>query len=153
MLRRAPQPKLRAEATALPFPDESIAAVALRYVLYHLARPEHSLAEAHRVLRRRGLVAVATPSRYDTPELAHYLPSLPLTFDAERAAELVAAVFDDVEIETWDGPFLELPTKAAGCDYLIGKGVEQTTAHAGAGEVKVPLLVTKRGALVFARKR
>jgi SAM-dependent methyltransferase len=103
MLMRAPQPKLLAAATALPYPDESIAFVALLYVLYHLARPEHALAEAHRVLRRRGLVAVATPSRHDSPELAHYLPSLPLTFDAERAAELVAAYFDDVEIETWDG--------------------------------------------------
>jgi hypothetical protein len=38
-------------------------------------------------------------------------------------------------------------------DYLIGKGVESQIAEAKAKTVAVPLSVTKRGALVFARKR
>lgn len=153
MLARAPEPKHLAEATALPFPDASFASVALLYVLYHLPHPERALAEAHRVLRPGGLVAVAAPSRYDSPELAHALPSTPLTVDAEVAPELLAVLFSDIQIEPWDAPLLELPTKAAVRDYLIGKGAGQAAADAGADGVKVPLLVTKRGALGFARKR
>lgn len=152
MLARAPEPKHAAEATALPFPDASFASVALLYVLYHLPHPERALAEAHRVLRPRGLVAVAAPSRYDSPELTNALPNAPLTFDAERAPELLAALFTDIQIEPWDAPLLELPTKAAVRDFLIGKGVEQAVADAGANRVVVPLLVTKRGALAFAGK-
>ena len=152
MLARAPEPKHQAEATALPFPDASFASVALLYVLYHLPHPERALAEAHRVLRPGGLVAVAAPSRYDSPELTHALPSTPLTFDSERAPELLADLFTAIQIEPWDAPLLELPTKAALRDYLIGKGVEQAAADAGAAGLEVPLLVTKRGALTFARK-
>jgi SAM-dependent methyltransferase len=151
MLARAPQPQHLAEATALPFPQASFASVALLYVLYHLAHPEQALAEAHRVLRPGGLVAVAAPSRHDSPELAGALPATPLSFDAELAPELLATLFTDIEIEAWDAPLLELPTRAAVRDYLIGKGVEHGVADAGADDVEVPLVVTKRGALVFAR--
>lgn len=34
MLARAPEPKVQAQATALPFPDASFGSVALLYVLY-----------------------------------------------------------------------------------------------------------------------
>jgi hypothetical protein len=37
-------------------------------------------------------------------------------------------------------------------DYLIGKGVERARARATAESTNVPLSVTKRGALAFARK-
>jgi hypothetical protein len=37
-------------------------------------------------------------------------------------------------------------------DYLVGKGVEPGRARAAAAATDVPLEVTKRGALVFARK-
>jgi hypothetical protein len=37
-------------------------------------------------------------------------------------------------------------------DYLVGKGVEPGRAEAAAAQVEVPLEVTKRGALVFARR-
>jgi hypothetical protein len=37
-------------------------------------------------------------------------------------------------------------------DYLIGKGVEPERAWAAAAATDVPLEVTKRGALVFARR-
>ena len=46
---------------------------------------------------------------------------------------------------------LKLPATAAVHDYPIGKGVEPTAAEAGIG-LQVPRRVTKRGALVFARK-
>ncbi|MGH2744944.1 MAG: class I SAM-dependent methyltransferase, partial [Thermoleophilaceae bacterium] len=153
MLARAPGPVVEADATALPYPDASFGSVALLYVLYHLADPARALAEAHRVLRPRGLLAVAAPSRHDSPELAHVLPAARLTFDAELAPELIAQRFHDLEIEPWDAPLLRLPDRASVRDYLIGKGTEPARAAAAADETGVPLEVTKRGALVFARRR
>jgi SAM-dependent methyltransferase len=153
MLSRAPQPSVRGEATALPFADESFGSVALLYVLYHLPDPALALAEAHRVLRSGGLLAVAAPARSDAPELAHVLPDRQLTFDAELAPELLGERFGDVEVESWDAPLVELPTQAAVRDFLIGKGVEPARARAAARTIDVPLAITKRGALVYARKR
>jgi SAM-dependent methyltransferase len=152
MLARAPDPQHRAEATALPFARESFGSIALLYVLYHLAEPTDALAEARRVLRPGGLVAVAAPSRDDSPELAYALPRRRLTFDAELAPELLGDLFAEVEVERWDAPLLELPTRAAVRDYLIGKGVQPRVAETKAKAAIVPLSVTKRGALAFGRK-
>jgi SAM-dependent methyltransferase len=152
MLARAPGPHRRAEAGALPFPEESFGSIALLYVLYHLAEPTEALAEARRVLRTGGLVAVAAPSRHDSPELAHALPRELLTFDAELAPDLLADHFAELEVERWDAPLLELPTQAAVRDYMIGKGVRPQDAEARARTITVPLSVTKRGALAFGRK-
>ena len=74
MLARAPVPHDLADATALPFPDERFGSLALLYVLYHLPDPARALAEVRRVLRPGGLVAVAAPSRDDSPEFADALP-------------------------------------------------------------------------------
>jgi SAM-dependent methyltransferase len=152
MLARAPQPTVRGDATALPFADASFSSVALLYVLYHLPDPARALREAHRVLRAGGLVAVAVPSRHDSPELAHAIPQAPLTFDAELAPEMLEEVFSDVEVERWDAPLLELPHRDAVRDYLIGKRVPEAAAAAAAAATDVPLTVTKRGALAFGRK-
>jgi SAM-dependent methyltransferase len=152
MLARAPTPSVQADATELPLGDSSFASVALLYVLYHLQEPARALVEARRVLRAGGLVAVAAPSRHDSPELGHALPREPLTFDAELAPGLLADQFTDVEVERWDAPVLELPTRDAVRDYLIGKGVNARRAQAAAASTEVPLSVTKRGALAFARK-
>jgi SAM-dependent methyltransferase len=153
MLTEAPQPNVRADATALPFPDASFASAALLYVLYHLADPSLALAEARRVLQAGGLVAVAAPSRHDSPELAHALPERTLTFDAELAPRLLGEHFADVEVERWDARLLELPTSDAVRDYLVGKGTDPNRAREAAGEAELPVSVTKRGALAFARKR
>ena len=153
MLSRAPQPSVRGDATALPFGDESFGSVALLYVLYHLPDPALALAEAHRVLRSGGLVAVAAPSRSDAPELAHVLPDRRLTFDAELAPALLAERFAGVEVQSWDALLVKLPTRAGVRDFLIGKGVEPARARAAAKTVDVPLAITKRGAVAYARKR
>ncbi|MDQ3677482.1 MAG: class I SAM-dependent methyltransferase [Actinomycetota bacterium] len=153
MLARAPVPKVVGAATALPFPDGFFGSAALLYVLYHLPDPDQALAEAHRVLRPGGLVVVAAPSRHDSPELAHALPDRSLTFDAELAAELLGERFDDVELEPWDATLLELPTRVAVRDYLIGKGSDRAQTQSAAEITDVPLSVTKRGVLAFARRR
>jgi SAM-dependent methyltransferase len=153
MLERAPEPTVQGVATELPFADSSFGSVALLYVLYHLPEPIQALAEARRVLHAGGLVAVAAPSRYDSPELRDALPPEPLTFDAELAPELLGELFGDVEVERWDAPLIDLPSREAVRDYLVGKGAEPGRARAAAAAAEVPLAVTKRGALVFARKR
>lgn len=153
MLAGAPGPVVEADATALPYPDASFGSLALLYVLYHLPEPARALAEAHRVLQPGGLVAVAAPSRHDSPELSHLLPDRPLTFDAELAPELIGERFRDLEVQRWDVPLLRLPSHSDVCDYLVGKGVDPKRAGVAAEGVEVPLAVTKRGALVFARRR
>jgi SAM-dependent methyltransferase len=50
-----------ASAVALPFPDESFDVVYFHALLMHLPAPQHALAEAQRVLKRGGLVAVSEP--------------------------------------------------------------------------------------------
>jgi SAM-dependent methyltransferase len=130
MLARAPQPHHLAEATALPFADGSFRSVAVLYVLYHLAEPALALAEARRVLQSGGLVAVAAPSRQDSPEFADVLSPGPLTFDAELAPEMLTEFFAEVEVERWNAPLVELPSREAVRDYLIGKGVEPRCAAA-----------------------
>jgi SAM-dependent methyltransferase len=152
MLDRAPIEGVRGEATALPFPDESFDGGAILYVLYHLSDPRRALAEAHRVMRPGGLIAVAAPSRHDSPELAHALPKAPLTFDAELAPDLLRELFEEPEMKRWDAPLIELPTARAVRDYLIGKQVAPDRAQAVAAATELPLSVTKRGALLFARK-
>jgi SAM-dependent methyltransferase len=152
LLAHAPQPSVEADATALPFADGSFGSVALLYVLYHLAEPRDALLEARRVLRPGGLVAIAVPSRTDSPELAHALPRARLTVDAESAPELMAELFTAVEVEHWDAPLLDLPARADVRDYLIGKGIAPARAAHAAAATDVPLTVTKRGALLFARR-
>jgi SAM-dependent methyltransferase len=152
MLAEAPGPVVEADAAALPFADGSFGSLALLYVLYHLPEPARALDEAHRVLRPGGLLAVAAPSRRDSPELAHVLPRGPLTFDAELAPELIGERFDELEVRRWDAPLLHLPRRGDVRDYLLGKGVDPDRAAAAAGGLEVPLHVTKRGALVFARR-
>ena len=49
-------------------------------------------------------------------------------------------------------PRSTLPSRDAVRDYLIGKGSDPEQARAAAGDAEVPLAVTKRGALAFARR-
>lgn len=152
MLRRAPEGGILADAEKLPFPEQFFGSAALLYVLYHLPDPARALKEARRVVRPGGLVAVAAPSRHDSPELADALPQGSLTFDTELAPALMSELFESVEVRAWDAPLLVLPQRDAVRDYLIGKGTDSDVAARAAARTSVPLSVTKRGALVLARK-
>jgi SAM-dependent methyltransferase len=152
MLARAPKPTALGDAVALPFPDHSFGAVAMLWMLYHLPEPELALAEARRVLRPGGLFIACSNGNTDSPELSHVWQLEPTTFDADAAPDIIGRHFSDVEVDAWDGPFVHLPDEAAVRDYLVGRLMPPREAAAAAQKVATPLDVTKRGALVFARR-
>ncbi len=71
------------------------------------------------------------------------------SFDAEEAVALVASVFREVEGEHWDGRFYPLPTREDVRAYCRHNFIPPERAE----EAEVPLWLTKRGVLVWARKR
>jgi SAM-dependent methyltransferase len=54
-------------------------------------------------------------------------------------------------VERWDAPLVRLPDRAAVRDYLIARFVAPEAA-AAAEQVATPITVTKRGAVLLARK-
>jgi SAM-dependent methyltransferase len=151
VLAAAPRPALAGDATALPFADRAFAGAAALYVMHHLTDPNAALEEIRRVLRRDGVIAVATVSRWDSPEFGDLLDRRSSSFDAEDAPAIVAGVFADIEVRPWDAPLVTLHSTEEIARYLIGRGVENATAMAEASQRTPPLPVTKRGCLVFGR--
>ena len=152
MLRAHPPPVIQADATAIPFlPAVFDAAVAVN-VLDHLPDPTIAIGEARRVLAVGGAFVAATASRHDSPELAHVWRPPPAGFDAEEGPGLVASVFGQVQVHRWDAPLVMLPDRGAVRDYLIARFVPSEVAGAAAEQVTTPATITKRGALIYARK-
>ena len=149
-------PTMRAEVTALAVADAAVDAVVAVNVLDHLDRPELGLREARRVLRPDGLFVAGTISRADSPELAPIWQPAPTPFDTEDAAEPVAAAFGSVEVQAWDAPLITLPDRDAIRDFLCARFVPldeaERFADALADRGPLPLPLTKRGALVLARR-
>jgi SAM-dependent methyltransferase len=143
------RPVVRADALALPFRDESVDALVLLWMLYHLEDPAAALAEAKRTLRPGGLLAVSTASRWNDPELAPrgYPPT---SFDGEDAPEIMAAVFGaaNLEIDQWDEPMVELHDREEVVDYARSHLLPADVAD----RVRPPIALTKRGCLIWARK-
>jgi SAM-dependent methyltransferase len=152
MLSAAPPPAVRADATAIPFQDNAFDAVVAVNVLDHLPDPLPALRAAHRVLQPGGVLIAGAISRHDSPELAPVWRPEPTPFDAEDAPDIVASVFGEVHVDSWDGPLLTLPDTAAITDYLIARFVPAQQAAADARTLPAPLVVTKRGALVIGSK-
>ena len=111
-----------------------------------------AIGEAHRVLAPGGVFLAATASRHDSPELADVWRPPPAGFDAEDGPGLVAAVFARVQVERWDAPLIRLPDRDAVRDYLLARFVAPGDATAAAERVATPVAVTKRGALIRARR-
>ncbi|MFD0684894.1 class I SAM-dependent methyltransferase [Actinomadura fibrosa] len=152
MLRAHPGPAVRGDAARLPFRDASFGAVVAVNMLCHLADPRVALREARRVLVPGGLLLVSATCRDDSPELAPVWQPEPTPFDAEDAPSKVCDVFGEVEVERWDAPLLTLPDPAAVRDYLIARRMPREHAAKASEHLRTPLPITKRGALVLARR-
>jgi len=146
-----PGPAVQADAGRLPLRTGALDAVTAVNIPYHLDDPVTAIAEARRVLAPGGLFIAATISRHDSPELSHVWRPAPSTFDAENAPGLVGQVFGQAETERWDTPLIRLPDAAAVRDYLVARFVAPADAARAAGQVPVPLTLTKRGAFIWAR--
>jgi SAM-dependent methyltransferase len=153
---RAHGPVVRGDITALPVAHASVDSIVEVNVLYHLDQPTIALREARRVLRPGGLFVAGTVARSDSPELAPFWRTAPGTFDAEDAAGIVAGVFGAVTVDAWDAPLVTLPDREAVRDYLRARFVPpdeaDQLADAIAARGPLPLPVTKRGALLLARR-
>ncbi len=145
-----PAPAVRADAARLPFVDASFDAVTALNVLYHLADPRPALREAQRVLRSGGTLVASAIARDDSPEFARFWRRPGTSFDAEEAPSLVGEVFGCVAVHRWDAPLMTLPDAAAVRDYLLGRQAPPDAAARAAEELRPPVQVTKRGALVIA---
>jgi len=151
---QAPAPAVRASALHLPFRSDSFDAAAAVWMLYHLADPTAALIEARRVMRPGALLAVATPSRYNDPEVATVLPNWgeASSFDAENGVGILAEVFDVVEVERWDEPMIHLIDREALKLFLRGRGLSEQDAAQATARLEVPLHITKRGMVAWCRK-
>jgi SAM-dependent methyltransferase len=152
MLSAHPRPAVQAGAARLPFKDGVFDAAVAVNMLYHLDDPVPAIREARRVLAPGGLFVASAISRHDSPELAHVWRREATCFDAEEAPGIVARVFGagDVEVERWDAPLITLPDRDAVRDYLAARQVAEASVLARG--VHAPVAVTKRGALVLARR-
>jgi SAM-dependent methyltransferase len=154
MLDEAHRPAVRGDLGALPIATESVDAAAAVNCLYFLDDPSTGIREAHRILRPGGLFVASAPSRWNDPELEGIDPrwGRPSPFDSEDAADLVAMVFAEaeVEVEAWELVAYHLPDQQAIADYLHTFGVPDREAKAEA--ITPPLRITKRGAHVWATR-
>lgn len=106
---RVSGPVERAEATSLPFPADSFDGVVLGEVLEHVEDDRTALAEAARVLRPGGIVAVSVPrnpawfSRSD-----HWAGHVRRYTHDELEDRVTGAGFDILECKAWGFPISAL---------------------------------------------
>jgi hypothetical protein len=84
--------------------------------------------------------------------LAHVWRPPPSTFDAEDATSSGASVFGQVRVQRWDAPMIRLPDRDALRDYLLARFAAPEVAATAAEQVTMPVTVTKRGAVIYARR-
>lgn len=59
---------------------------------------------------------------------------------------------DVVEVERWDGPLVTLSAAQDAAAFLRVHGMTPESARAAAGTLDLPLTLTMRGCIVYARK-
>jgi SAM-dependent methyltransferase len=141
------RPLVQGDMAALPFRDASFPELTHLWCLYHLQNPLDALLEARRVLRPGGRYYACTAARDNDPEIVPegYPPT---SFDAEEAVSVVAAVFENVEAQQWDGKFFPLSSRDEIRAYCRHNYIPPERAE----QAEVPLWLTKRGALVRATR-
>ncbi len=151
MLAESLPPGVMGDLGFLPVRDRSIDAVAAVNCLYFLAEPTAGVREARRVLRPGGVFVASAPSRWNDPELEGVDPrwGTPSPFDSEDAPAIVGAVFDGIQVETWELVAYRLPDRQAVADYLHGINVPDWQTKVDL--LTPPVEITKRGAEVWAR--
>ena len=79
----------------------------------------------------------------------------PSPFDGEEASDIVASTFsapaDAVEVERWNGPLVTLSAVNEAAAFLRVNGMSSAAAHAAASALTLPLTLTMRGCVVYAR--
>ncbi|HVX43079.1 MAG TPA: class I SAM-dependent methyltransferase [Mycobacteriales bacterium] len=147
------RPAVIGDMRSIPVRPRSFDAVSAVNCLYFLADPVVAIRQAYEILKPGGIFLVSTPSRDHDPELAG-IPSshrgVRGPFDAEEAPELVAQVFDDIEVDRWEVAGYHLPDRAAVVDYLVAFGIPEPERHAA--DLPVPLDITKSGVDIWARR-
>ncbi|AIG77270.1 MULTISPECIES: class I SAM-dependent methyltransferase [Amycolatopsis] len=151
----APGYSVQADVTGLPFREATFDGAAALWMLHHVPDPVEALTEVRRVLSPGGLLAVSASSRWNDPELAWALPrwGRASSFDAETAEPLLGKVFEVESIRAWDARLVTLPDRAAVALFLRGRGLPESSAWRLATKTAVPLSLTKRGLVAWARKR
>ena len=82
-----------------------------------------------------------------------YHGALPCTHFADVVCECGGRVFDIQEVVSWDAKLVTLPDRRAARLFLRGRGLSEEAAAECAVELSMPVTITKRGSLVWARKR
>jgi len=100
------------------------------------------------------MFVACTSGRTNDPAFATMIPGWgdATTSDAEDAVTVAGSTFEIVDVVQWDAPMLTLPDAAAVVLYLRGRGgLTRERAEREAAAVEVPVDVTRRGVLVWAR--
>ena len=139
------RPVVQADMRALPFRDGAFAEVTHLWCLYHVDDPVAAIGEARRVLRDEGRYYACTSARTSDPELMwEGYPSS--SFDAEDAVAIVQSAFPNLVEERWDAQLYALETREEVEAYCRSHFI----ASERAGQVEIPLRLTKRGVLIRA---
>lgn len=137
MVRATSQRGLRAEvadATDLPYRDDSFDAVVAMWMLYHVPDLDRALAEGRRVLRPGGLFVAVTNGAAHTADLrtAAGLPAPRTQFMAEDGAAHLRRHFGRVEtIRTAGRATVDHATAAAYLDTLVPGAGARLPAYDG----------------------
>ncbi|MBT5872527.1 MAG: class I SAM-dependent methyltransferase [Candidatus Latescibacteria bacterium] len=152
MLAAVASPRIKGDAMRLPFRDGCFDGLVALWMLYNVATPTDTISEAFRVLRPGGLFVACAPSRFNDPELSEVLPSSSSGFDAENGVAQIEKIFRIVDVSRWDAPLIHLPDNKALAMYLRGRGLSEHEIERAREIIPLPITITKRGALMTARK-